>query len=141
MGNRLIITSHIEGNYFEDINFYVPRLTIENMSNDALKLFCSSYMKCINEISIKAGRVTRECIIDQLYNDITQNKDIFHLAIDPQLASVIAAVYNQYEDKLPEKRIDLYEKAIENMIERLVTSYIDSPTNYLNKELGLNATV
>ena len=27
-GNRFIITSRIEGNYFEDINFYIPRLTI-----------------------------------------------------------------------------------------------------------------
>ncbi|CAF5061008.1 unnamed protein product, partial [Rotaria sp. Silwood1] len=141
IGNRFIITSRIEGNYFEDINFYVPRLTIENMSNDALKLFCSSYMKCINQISMNTRRVIEECNCDQLYNDITQNKDIFHLAINPQLASVIAAVYNQYEDKLPEKRIDLYEKAIEKMIERLVTSYIDSPKNYLGKDLQLNATL
>ncbi|CAF3801586.1 unnamed protein product [Rotaria sp. Silwood1] len=141
IGNRFIITSRIEGNYFEDINFYVPRLTIENMSNDALKLFCSSYMKCINQISMNTRRVIEECNCDQLYNDITQNKDIFHLAINPQLASVIAAVYNQYEDKLPEKRIDLYEKAIEKMIERLVTSYIDSPKNYLGKDFQLNATL
>ena len=121
IGNRFIITSRIEGNYFEEINFFIPRLTIENMSNDALKLFCSSYMECIKDISIKAGKLIKEYKTDQLYNDITQNKDIFQLAINPQLASVIAAVYNQYEDKLPEKRIDLYEKAIEKMIERLVT--------------------
>ncbi|CAF4388966.1 unnamed protein product, partial [Rotaria magnacalcarata] len=38
-GNRFIITSRIEGNYFEDINFYIPRLIIEDMTNDALKLF------------------------------------------------------------------------------------------------------
>ncbi|CAF3222076.1 unnamed protein product [Rotaria sp. Silwood2] len=140
-GNRFIITSRIEGNYFEDINFFIPRLTIEDMSNDALKLFCSSYMKCINEISVKAGRLAKESNIDQLHNDITQSKDIFHLAINPQLASVIAAVYNQCDGQLPEKRIDLYEKAIEKMIERLVTLYINSSTNYLGKELGLNATM
>ncbi|CAF3842178.1 unnamed protein product [Rotaria sordida] len=141
IGNRFIITSRIEGNYFEDINFFIPRLTIEDMSNDALKLFCSSYMKCINEISIKAGRIMKQNDTDQLYNDITENKDIFHLAINPQLASVIAAVYNQCEGQLPEKRIDLYEKAIEKMIERLITLYIDSSTNYLGKEFGLNATM
>ncbi|CAF4381483.1 unnamed protein product [Didymodactylos carnosus] len=55
-GNRFIITSRTEGNYFEDINFYIPRLTIEDMSNDALKSFCSSYMECIKEISLKNGR-------------------------------------------------------------------------------------
>ncbi|CAF3375210.1 unnamed protein product [Rotaria sp. Silwood2] len=141
IGNRFIITSRIEGNYFEDINFYIPRLTIEDMSNDALKLFCSSYINCMKDISINSGKISKEYDSNQLYNDITQNKDIFHLAINPQLASVIAAVYNQYEDKLPEKRIDLYEKAIEKMIERLVTSNIDSPTNNLSKEFGLNTTM
>ncbi|CAF3551095.1 unnamed protein product [Rotaria socialis] len=140
-GNRFIITSRIEGNYFDEINFYIPRLTIENMSNDALKLFCSSYMKCINDIADQTGRVTKKYNHNQLYNDITKNKDIFHLAINPQLASVIAAVYNQYEDKLPEKRIDLYEKAVEKMIGRLVSPCVDSSTNYLNQELGLNATL
>ncbi|CAF4795186.1 unnamed protein product, partial [Rotaria sp. Silwood2] len=53
IGNRFIVTSRIEGNYFEEINFYIPRLTIEDMSNDALKLFCRSYMKCIENISMK----------------------------------------------------------------------------------------
>ncbi|CAF3945314.1 unnamed protein product [Rotaria sordida] len=135
IGNRFIVTSRIEGNYFEEINFYIPRLTIEDMSNDALKLFCKSYMECIKDIAIKAGRHIKEYKTDQLYNDIAQNKDIFQLAINPQLASVIAAVYNQYDDKLPEKRIDLYEKAIEKTIERLVTHFINSTTT----DLRLNA--
>ncbi|CAM2727295.1 unnamed protein product [Rotaria socialis] len=141
IGNRFIITSRIEGNYFEQINFYIPRLTIEDMSNEALKLFCNSYMECIKENSIKSGRHVKEYKTDQLYDDITKNKDIFRLAINPQLASVIAAIYNQCEDKLPEKRIDLYEKAIEKMIERLTNSSSSSPTNYISKELGLNATI
>ncbi|CAF5026833.1 unnamed protein product, partial [Rotaria sp. Silwood1] len=141
IGNRFIITRRIEGNYFEDIKFFIPRLTIKDMSNNALKLFCSSYMKCINEISVKTRRVGKESNIDQLYDEITQNKDIFHLTINPQLASGIAAVYNQCEGQLPEKRIDLYEKAIEKMIERLVTLYIDSPTNYLDKNFQLNTTM
>ncbi|CAF1101846.1 unnamed protein product [Adineta ricciae] len=126
IGNRILITSRIEGNYFEDINFYIPRFTIQDMSNEALKLFCNSYTKCIR------GSLIDEAKADQLYHEITQNKDIFQLAINPQLASVIAAVYNQYEDKLPEKRIDLYEKAIEKMIDRLVTSS-------LNEDHQLNA--
>ncbi|CAF3333520.1 unnamed protein product, partial [Rotaria sp. Silwood2] len=141
IGNRFIITSRIEGNYFEDINFFIPRLTIEDMSNDALKLFCNSYMKCINDISLKAGRIVKESNNDQLYNEIIKNKDIFHLAINPQLASVIAAVYNQCEGQLPEKRIDLYETAIEKMIERLIIFYIDFPTDYLDQEHGLNTTM
>ncbi|CAF0784628.1 unnamed protein product [Adineta steineri] len=134
MGNRFIITSRIEGNYFEDINFYIPRLTIQDMSNESLKLFCNSYTECINKIGIQTGKCMDACKTNQLYNDITENKDIFQLAINPQLASVIAAVYNQYDDKLPEKRIDLYEKAIEKMIERLVTSSI-------NEDLQLNAII
>ncbi|CAM4809047.1 unnamed protein product [Rotaria magnacalcarata] len=137
-GNRFIITSRIEGNYFEDINFYIPRLIIEDMTNDALKLFCNSYMKYI---STEAGRSTEEYNMDQLYDAITQNKDIFHLAINPQLASVVAGVYTQYDDKLPEKRIDLYEKAIEKMIERLVFPCIDNSVNYVSKEFGLNSTL
>ncbi|UJR17369.1 hypothetical protein I4U23_004264 [Adineta vaga] len=116
IGNRFILTSRIEGNYFEDINFYIPRLTIQDMSNEALKLFCNSYMESIQKISRKENK------IDQLYNDIIKNQDIFQLAINPQLASVIAAVYHQYEGKLPEKRIDLYEQAIDNMIEQLIIS-------------------
>ena len=127
IGNRFIITSRIEGNYFEDINFYIPRLTIENMSNEALKLFCSSYIQCIRETSNDP---------DQLYNDISQNKDIFQLAINPQLASVIAGLYHQCEGRLPEKRIDLYETAIRTMIDRLVIS-----TSYLSTELGLTSTM
>ena len=129
-GNRFIITSRIEGNYFEDINFYIPRLTIEDMSNEALRLFCRSYMQCIQEISSQTG------MPDQLYDDISQNKDIFQLAINPQLASVIAAVYNQCNGQLPEKRVDLYERAIETMIERLI-----NPENHLNIQSELNATL
>ncbi|CAF1290805.1 unnamed protein product [Adineta ricciae] len=128
IGNRVIITSRIEGNYFEEINFYIPRLTIQDMSNEALKMFCSSYTKCIR------GEAIDESLASQLYTDITENKDIFQLAINPQLASVIAAVYNQYDDKLPEKRIDLYDKAIEKMIERLVTSS-------LHQDLRLTVTM
>ncbi|CAF4015120.1 unnamed protein product, partial [Rotaria magnacalcarata] len=141
IGNRFIVTSRIEGNYFEEINFYIPRLTIEDMSNDALKLFCSSYMECIKAISIKTGRRVKEYETNQLYNNITKNKDIFQLAINPQLASVIVAVYYQYEDKLPEKRIDLYEIAIGQMIERLVTSDINAATHYVSRKLGLNASL
>ncbi|CAF1345867.1 unnamed protein product, partial [Rotaria sordida] len=141
IGNRVIITSRIEGNYFEEINFFIPRLTIEDMSNDALRLFCNSYMECIKDITIKAGRLIKEYKTDQLYNDITQNKDIFQLAINPQIASVIAAVYNQYDDTLPDKRIDLYEKAIEKMIERLVTPSTNASTNFIGKEFELNATI
>ncbi|CAF3962004.1 unnamed protein product [Rotaria sordida] len=139
--NRFIVTSRIEGNYFEEINFYIPRLTIEDMTNDALKLFCSSYMECIQNISIKNGRHIKEHKIDQLYNNITKNKDIFQLAINPQLASIIVSVYYQYGDKLPEKRIDLYEKAIEQIIERLVTCNINSPTYYVSQEVELNTII
>ncbi|CAF5033074.1 unnamed protein product [Rotaria sp. Silwood1] len=141
IGNRFIVTSRIEGNYFEEINFYIPRLTIEGMSNDALKQFCRSYMECIEDISLKTGKIIKQYETDQLYNNITKNKDIFQLAINPQLASVIVAVYNQYEDKLPEKRIDLYEIAIEQMIERLVTSDINTSTHYVSKELELNTII
>ena len=127
IGNRFIVTSRIEGNYFEDINFYIPRLTIENMSNEALRLFCSSYMQCIQQMSNGT---------DQLYNDISRNRDIFQLAINPQLASIIAALYHQCEGRLPEKRIDLYDRAIETMIERLVAS-----TSDLGAELKLTSTM
>ncbi|CAF4036462.1 unnamed protein product, partial [Rotaria sordida] len=140
IGNRFIVTSRIEGNYFEEINFYIPRLTIEDMSNDTLKLFCHSYMECIKNTSFETGRIN-QYTADQLYNNITKNKDIFQLAINPQLASIIVAVYDQYKDKLPEKRIDLYEKAIEPMIERLVSSDINSSTHYVSQEFGLNTIV
>ncbi|CAF3908258.1 unnamed protein product, partial [Rotaria sp. Silwood1] len=98
-------------------------------------------MECIEDISLKTGKIIKQYETDQLYNNITKNKDIFQLAINPQLASVIVAVYNQYEDKLPEKRIDLYEIAIEQMIERLVTSDINTSTHYVSKELELNTII
>ncbi|CAF4412653.1 unnamed protein product [Rotaria sp. Silwood2] len=141
IGNRFIVTSRIEGNYFEEINFYIPRLTIEDMSNDALKLFCRSYMKCIENISMKVGKHVKKNKSNQLYKNITKNKDIFQLAINPQLASVIVTVYWQYEDRLPEKRIDLYEIAIGQMIERLITSDINSSTHYVSQEFGLNSII
>ncbi|CAF1035552.1 unnamed protein product [Rotaria sp. Silwood1] len=140
-GNRFIVTSRIEGNYFEEINFYIPRLTIEDMSNDALKLFCRSYMKCIENFSMKVEKHVKKNKANQLYNNITKNKDIFQLAINPQLASVIVTIYYQHEDRLPEKRIDLYEIAIGQMIERLITSDINSPTHYVSQEFGLNSII
>ena len=136
MGNRFIITSRIEGNYFEDINFYIPRLTIENMSNEALQLFCRSYMQCIQRMSNERDASVKQYESNQLYNDINQNKDILQLAINPQLASVIASIYNQCDGQLPERRIDLYEKAIETIIERLVAS-----SNHLSTEYQVNSTM
>ena len=141
IGNRFIITSRIEGNYFEDINFYLPRLTIENMSAEALQLFCSSYMQCIRDVSVTVGEVVKQNQGDQLYHDITRNKDIFQLAINPQLASVIAAIYYQYEDRLPDNRIDLYEKAIAMMIERVVASHLSCVKADSEEKLTLNNTM
>ena len=124
-GNRFIVTSRIEGNYFAELNVYVPRLTIEDMSNDALKLFCNSYMESIRD-AVKEGRDEgKQFDHDQLYNDITKNEELLKLAINPQLASVIASVYNQYDGALPDKRIDLYEKAIDKMTERLINLFKD----------------
>ena len=100
------------------------------MSNEALRLFCRSYTQCIQEMSSQTGRP------DQLYNDISQNKDIFQLAINPQLASVITALYHQCDGQLPERRIDFYDRAIETVIERLLT-----PGNHLGSELGLNSAL
>jgi hypothetical protein len=68
-----------------------------------------------------------------LYEEISQNKDILQLAINPQIDSVIAPIYNQLEDQLLEKRIDLCEIAIEKMIERLV--------HLSRNDLGLTATM
>ncbi|CAF1586330.1 unnamed protein product [Didymodactylos carnosus] len=137
-GNPFIITSRIEGNYFDEINFYIPRLTIEDMSNDALRSFCSSYMECIKEISLKNGRFIREYKSDQLYNDITKNKDIFQLAINPQLANVIAAIYNQYGDKLSEKRIEevlgLNTTMIWSIMQELV-EYLHSKAEGLTEDI------
>ena len=124
VGNRFIITSRIEGNYYDDINTYIPRLTIEDMSNEALEAFCGSYMECIHDMTKKnALDHDKPFVREQLYNSIKANDEIFRLAINPQLASVIATVYNQYDNKLPNKRIDLYEKAIERMIERLINMF------------------
>ena len=141
LGNRFIITSRIEGNYFEDINFYLPRLTIENMSAEALRLFCSSYMQCIQDVAVTTGEVIKQYQGEQLYHDITRNKDIFQLAINPQLASVIAAIYYQYEDRLPDNRIDLYEKAITMMIERVVTGHLSCAKNDSEEQFTLNNTM
>ena len=122
-GNRFIVTSRIEGNYFAELNIYVPRLTIEDMSNEALKLFCNSYMESIRD-AVKEGQDEgKQFDHDQLYNDITKNEDLLKLAINPQLASVIASVFNQYDGALPDRRIDLYEKAIDKMTERLINLF------------------
>jgi hypothetical protein len=132
-GNRFIVTCRIEGNYFQEINFYTPRLTIEDMTETALEEFCSSYMTCINESIQKQDIRTKIFKPDQLYKDIKQNDEILKLAINPQLSSIIVSIYNKCNGKLPEKRIDLYEIAIENMIERLVDMMKSEKINNLNR--------
>ena len=141
-GNRFIITCRIEGNYFQEINYYTPRLTIEDMTDQALEAFCLSYMSCINETTKKIGLTNKIYEPGQLYSDIIKSEDILKLAINPQLTSVIASIYNQCDGVLPDKRIDLYEKAIEKMIERLVEMISSEQTKpNSNKSFSLNKVV
>ena len=57
------------------------------------------------------------------------------LAVNPQLASLISCLYFQYEGELPDKRADLYEKAIQIMIERLKLTFEKMPKIKLKLEI------
>jgi predicted NACHT family NTPase len=112
------------------------------MTDAALEAFCFSYMSCINETSKKIGLTVKNFEPGQLYKDILKNEDILKLAINPQLTSVIASIYNQCDGVLPDKRIDLYEKAIEKMIERLVEMIASEQTKPNSiKSFSLNKVV
>ena len=121
-GNRFIITSRLEGNYYDEINTHIPRLTIEDMSDEALRDFCDSYMECIHTHEMSSKK-TPQFVKEELYRAIKKSDHISKLAVNPQVASVIATVYSQSENTLPDKRIDLYEKAIERMLERLIHAF------------------
>ena len=132
-GNRVIVTSRIEGNYSDDIKITIPRLTIEKMSTHSLSLFCSNYSEAIKD-KIKNPLKLRDQD-NQLFESIRKNDVLLELAVNPQLASLISCLYFQYEGELPDKRADLYEKAIQIMIERLKLTFEKMPKIKLKLEI------
>lgn len=141
-GNRVIITSRIEGNYFAEINPVVPRLTVDELSPEALEKFCCSYMVAIDAAERRQrgiaskGELQERAISEEngqkLFAAI-KDSSIYHLAINPQLASIIASIYEPEGEGLPKKRIKLYETAIKKMISKL-----RSLTPHLRVEYALN---
>ncbi len=110
-GNRLIITSRIVGNYVAKLNSEWPRLTIKAMSLASIKQYFAHWMQAI----YGAGQVAQKNA-DALFALVREDDRLLDLAKTPQLANLIAMVY-QKTNSLPRTRTELYKLAIINIMD------------------------
>ena len=122
LGNRIIITSRVAGNYTFGFNDSLIRVLIDDMTSEAIESFFHSWMKAVYQAEYRLGR-HQNVDLDQLAANEAQalirlvHKQVMSLnmARIPQLASVLAQVYYQ-QKSLPQSRAALYKTAIRHVM-------------------------
>ena len=123
-GNQVVITSRVAGYQAIHLNPLARHLTIEPMSEKAIKRFCQKYVlearrtavtlsDWDNSVSIKAHLEA-----EQFLQNITQlrEKQVYDLTSNPIQLSILAALYLKNNAQLPGQRTELYQATIEEFL-------------------------
>lgn len=122
-GNQIVITSRIAGYHAAPIKRDLTHVTIEPMSRVAIEYFCDVWSLAINRL---IQPTTDLDVLEQtaLQQSARLKADIFdparprirELASNPLLVTTLALVHRQ-QGGLPERRADLYQRALEILVE------------------------
>lgn len=126
-GNQILITSRIAGYHSAPITGQVAHVTIQPMQPIAVKHFCdawtyATYQVLHPEITQNDTEKLEQQAAEEseglkaaIYDD--SRPRVRELASNPLLVTILALVYRNNKGRLPEQRAELYQKAMEILIE------------------------
>lgn len=117
VGNRFVVTSRIAG--YEDARLTdFTHVTVLPFSNEDVTRFahqwCVAYERATDESAAAKARADRRA--RDLVSAIMEKEAVCQLATNPLLLTIIALIHYQNE-KLPERRVELYRLAVEALAE------------------------
>ncbi|MCX7092020.1 MAG: hypothetical protein NTY50_01020 [Methylobacter sp.] len=122
-GNQVIITSRVVGYRSAHLSTRATHLTIEPMSEIAIKRFCKKYViearrtyKYANDWLNKEQVAIEEAEQFILCISKLREKGVHDLTSNPVQLSILAALYLRNNAQLPEQRTQLYQAAIEEFL-------------------------
>ena len=124
-GNQIIITSRIAGYHASPIRVkQIAHVTIEPMRPNAVRHFCDAWMDAVTADEMHGlapERIAMEAKkeADGLKNAIfdERNFGVRELATNPLLITILALVYRNFGRQLPPQRAELYDIAMEILVE------------------------
>jgi hypothetical protein len=124
-GNQLVVTSRIAGYHAAPLTATaMTHVTIEPMRRPAVEHFCDTWMQAVHEIlhpqlapadrerqaRLRAAEL-KQAIFDPARPGVEE------IASNPLLVTILASLFLKREGNLPGSRVELYQTAIEMLIE------------------------
>lgn len=129
---KIIVSSRIVGYKETRLSSYFFHFEVDKFSDKQIYLFLNNWYSSIssysnNSLEIVSGEAKK------LYLSIKQNESVYRLACNPLLITIIALIYYQ-GNKLPEKRVSLYEIATSTLLDNWVKLRANEKNN-IDKEI------
>jgi hypothetical protein len=123
-GNQLVVTSRIAGYHAAPLRGDLAHVTVEPMADAAVSVFTRGWMREVVRGVSPTNRPAEELLAgsaawaDALLNmlRLPERRHARELATNPLLASVIATVFYAGQGTLPRQRVELYQAAIDILI-------------------------
>ena len=129
---KIIVSSRIVGYKETRLSSYFFHFEVDKFSDKQIYLFLNNWYSSIssysnNSLEIVSGEAKK------LYLSIKQNESVYRLACNPLLITIIALIY-YLGNKLPEKRVSLYEIATSTLLDNWVKLRANEKNN-IDKEI------
>ena len=119
-GNRFVVTSRVVGYREAKLPGDLPHVTVLDFGTAEIRQFAHQWCR-VYEIWV-AGRETptalQRAVVEEadLLDDVTSNSSVAQLAANPLLLTMLALLRRQV-GKLPDRRVELYEKYVRTLID------------------------
>ena len=131
LNNKYIVTSRLIG--YESVRLTgFEHFTIQPFEMKDIKDFAKRWYRAIAEKSDKDFKVAEKSA-NELIEAIFRNKNIERLATNPLLMTITALIHYR-GNKLPNRRVELYQVCVETMLESWVLQRIPSEEYLKDKE-------
>ncbi|MCW3128736.1 MAG: AAA family ATPase [Methanophagales archaeon] len=131
LNNKYIVTSRLIG--YESVRLAgFEHFTIQPFEMKDIKDFAKRWYRAIAEKSDKDFKVAEKSA-NELIEAIFRNKNIERLATNPLLMTITALIHYR-GNKLPNRRVELYQVCVETMLESWVLQRIPSEEYLKDKE-------
>ncbi|MBE9592656.1 MAG: NACHT domain-containing protein, partial [Proteobacteria bacterium] len=126
--NQIIVTSRVAG-YHDELKGFT-KLELMEFDDMQIEQFIKNWF----------GDTTRA---DSMYNAIKENEKIKAIARNPLMIAIIAIIYEE-DKKLPQRRVDLYERCVDVLLSRwdvqrrIKNRYSSDVKKFILKKLALH---
>jgi len=120
-GNQLIVTSRIVGYQAAPLSGNLTHVTIQPMEEAAVRHFCSVW---VTQLYGNQAQKNQEDTVKQEIKNLqdaifdNQRPRIRELAANPLLVTILALIFRNQNGKLPESRAELYQRALQILLDK-----------------------